>query len=147
MDPVKSFFSHQQTEAIVHAIHQAELDTSGEIRVHIEKRCKKENVVEHATHLFFQLKMHETNLRNGVLFYLAVKDKKFAIIGDEGINAKVTPDFWNNIKEHMLLKFKEKQFTEGLCDGIEMAGNQLKQHFPYTKNDLNELPNEVTFGK
>ncbi len=91
--------------------------------------------------------MDKTELRNGVLFYLAVSDHKFAILGDKGINEKVPADFWDLIKDVMLDYFKNRQFTEGLCKGIEMAGEKLKVYFPLQSNDTNELNNEVSFGK
>ena len=47
----------------------------------------------------------------------------------------------------MLSHFKKQEFTEGLCKGIEMAGEKLKSHFPLQSNDTNELNNEVSFGK
>jgi hypothetical protein len=90
--------------------------------------------------------MHKTELRNGVLFYLAVTDKKFAILGDKAINEKVPENFWDNIKELMLDYFKKQQFTEGLCKGIEMAGEKLKTHFPLQSNDTNEITNEISIG-
>lgn len=141
----KKFFSEEQRKAIQKAIVAAELNTSGEIRVHIDDECKEE-VLDKAANTFFMLKMDATKLRNGVLFYLAVKDKKFAILGDKGINEKVPADFWDNIKETVLANFKQNEFTSGLCKGIEMAGEKLKSHFPLQKNDTNELSNEVSFG-
>jgi uncharacterized membrane protein len=90
--------------------------------------------------------MHRTAQRNGVLFYLAMADRKFAILGDAGIN-KVTPDdFWDKIREKMQNLFKEGKFTGGLIQGIEMAGNALKKHFPYQEDDINELSDEISFG-
>ncbi|MCK6649445.1 MAG: TPM domain-containing protein [Bacteroidia bacterium] len=141
----KKFFSEDQKQSIQQAIANAELNTSGEIRVHIDDKCK-EDVLDQAANLFHQLKMDATELRNGVLFYLAVDDHKFAILGDKGINEKVPADFWNTIKEEMLAHFKQQQFTEGLCKGIEMAGQKLKAHFPLQSNDTNELSNDVSFG-
>ncbi|MBN8696270.1 MAG: TPM domain-containing protein [Bacteroidetes bacterium] len=141
----KKFFSEDQKQAIQQAIANAELNTSGEIRVHIDDKCKKD-VLDQAANLFHQLKMDATELRNGVLFYLAVDDHKFAILGDKGINEKVPADFWNTIKEEMLVHFKQQQFTEGLCKGIEMAGQKLKAHFPLQSDDTNELSNDVSFG-
>ena len=143
---VKTFFTEHQKLAIRESIANAELNTSGEIRVHIDDKCK-EDVLDKAANVFHKLKMNKTKQRNGVLFYLAVADKKFAILGDKGINEKVAADFWNNIKEQMLVNFKQEQFTEGLCKGIEMAGEKLKIHFPLLKNDSNELTNDVSFGK
>ncbi len=132
--------------AITDAIKQAELNTSGEIRVHIEDKCKGD-VLDRASFIFEKLKMHKTQLRNGVLFYLAVKNKKFAILGDAGINAVVPGDFWNEIKNTITDFFKQEQYAEGLAKGIIMAGEQLKSHFPYQSDDINELTDDISFGK
>lgn len=138
-------FNDAQQKAIVDSIKEAELNTSGEVQVHIENTCKKE-VMDRATEVFASLNMHKTKLRNGVLFYLAVKDKKFAILGDAGINAVVPPDFWESIKNHMQGQFRQGNFTEGLCEGIRKAGEQLKSHFPYQSDDVNELPDDISFS-
>jgi uncharacterized membrane protein len=127
-------------------IRVAEMNTSGEIRLHIEKYCKSD-VLDQAAYVFEKLEMHKTQLRNGVLFYLAVEDHKLAILGDAGINQKVQEDFWNETKEIVLSKFKEGNLTEGLTTGILMAGEKLKEHFPYLEGDTNELSNEISFGK
>ncbi|MCH8014885.1 MAG: TPM domain-containing protein [Candidatus Dadabacteria bacterium] len=140
------FFTSDQKQQIIGAIKDAELNTSGEIRVHIENRCKKE-VLDRAATVFATLKMHKTKLRNGVLFYLAIKDQKFAILGDGGINAVIPDDFWDKIKEMMQQKFKEGEFTVGLSSGIKMAGEQLKAHFPYQSDDINELDDDISFGE
>lgn len=123
----------------------AELDTSGEIRVHIELHCEGD-VLDRAAYIFKKLEMHKTKLRNGVLFYLALDDRKFAILGDVGINMKVPANFWDEIKEKMLGYLKAGNIAEGLSDGISMAGRQLKVHFPYKKDDVNELNDEISFG-
>ena len=142
----KSFFSNTQQEELKKAILKAELDTSGEIRIHIENTCKGE-VLDRAAYIFKKLKMQKTELRNGVLFYLAIKNKQFAILGDKGINASVPENFWDEIKQKMLEYFKKEQFTEGLIQGISMAGEKLKKHFPYHSDDINELSDEISFGK
>lgn len=142
----KKFFTTEQQKAIIDSIAKAELATSGEIRVHIDDDCKGD-VLDKAAKIFHKLKMNKTELRNGVLFYLAVNDRKFAILGDKGIHQKVTENFWDNIKEEMLSLFKQQQFTEGLCKGIDMAGEKLKSHFPLQANDINELSNDISFGK
>ncbi len=142
----RNFFSKKEKAKIREAISTAELNTSGEIRVHMENRCKGD-VMDRAAVLFEKLKMHKTKLRNGVLFYLAIKDKKFAILGDKGINTVVPDDFWDEIKAFLTEKFKEGKFTEGLSEAIIMAGNQLKKHFPYQSDDINELSNEISFGE
>lgn len=146
MASAKNFFTAEQQKQIVDAITAAELNTSGEVRVHIERKCK-EDVLAAAVEVFHKLGMNKTKERNGVLFYLAVEDRKFAVIGDEGIDKKVPPDFWNSIKETMKQSFVIQQFAQGLCEGIRMAGVQLKQYFPHQSNDTNELPNDMSFGK
>ncbi|SDK74911.1 TLP18.3, Psb32 and MOLO-1 founding protein of phosphatase [Catalinimonas alkaloidigena] len=142
----KEFFSSSQQQQIIAAIKDAELNTSGEIQVHIERTCKGE-VLDRAADLFATLKMHKTALRNGVLFYLAFESHQFAILGDKGINQKVPPGFWDDIKEHMAVLFRQGKFTEGLEEGIRMAGQELKVHFPRQKDDINELPDDISFGK
>lgn len=144
MQPAQ-FFSKEEKERISSSIREAELNTSGEIRVHIERKCK-EDVLDHAAYLFEKLGMHKTAKRNGVLFFLAVDDHKFAILGDAGINAVTPDDFWDNIKGKMLEHFSGNRFCEGLCEGIQMAGDQLHAHFPYQDDDVNELPDEISFG-
>lgn len=140
-----NFFSEQQQQQIVEAIRDAETNTSGEIKVHIELKCPGQ-VMQRAEEVFVSLQMHETDKRNGVLFYLALEDHKFAILGDAGINLAVPTDFWNQIKDRMRSHFKQGRFTEGLCEGIAMAGQQLKTHFPYLANDKNELSDDISFG-
>jgi uncharacterized membrane protein len=139
-----SFFDEEQKAKILASIREAEEASSGEIRVHIETSFKGD-VLDRAAWIFKKLGMHKTALRNGVLFYLAVETRKFAVIGDVGINAKVHEDFWNSTKEVMLMNFREGRFTEGLSKGIIMAGEQLKTHFPHQRNDVNELPDEISF--
>ncbi len=141
----KYFFTKQQKDNIKQSIINAELDTSGEIRVHIENICKGE-VMDRAAFIFKKLQMHKTKLRNGVLFYLSIKNRKFAIIGDMGINAVVDDNFWDNIKHQMLNHFRKNEFTEGLCEGIISTGEQLKKYFPHQKDDINELSDEISFG-
>jgi len=143
---VENFFSKEEKKQITDAIAEAELNTSGEIRLHMEGHCKID-VLDRAAYIFEKLKMHETALRNGVLFYLAVHDRKFAIIGDGGINQVVPANFWDEIKETMLGFFKEGKFTDGLAKGILMAGEQLKANFPYHDEDINELSDEISFDK
>ena len=138
------FFNQEQKKQVTDAIQEAELNTSGEIRVHIESNCN-EDVLDRAAFMFEKLAMHKTELRNGVLFYLSVNDRKFAILGDAGIN-KVTPDnFWDEIKETVIGHFKQEEYAEGLSNGIKMAGKALKEHFPYQKDDVNELSDEISF--
>lgn len=138
------FFSSEEQDALNASIHKAELYTSGEIRIHLENHCAGD-VLDRAANVFKMLRMHETELKNGVLFYLSVKDRKFAILGDAGINAKVPSDFWDSIKASVLNHFKNGAYATGLREGIEMAGLKLGEHFPYSNNDVNELSNEISF--
>ncbi len=139
-------FSEAHRQVIKEAIKEAELNTSGEIRVHLENHCKTENVLDRASQVFAMLKMHQTEQRNGVLVYMAVKDHKFAIIGDAGINAKVEEDFWNITKDKMLEHFKNGDLVEGLKTGILCAGERLSEFFPYQSDDSNELSDDISFG-
>ena len=143
---VQKYFSEQDKLTITNAIRAAETNTSGEIRVHIENRCAGE-VLDRAAYIFGKLEMHKTVLRNGVLFYLAVEDRKFAILGDGGINEKVPEDFWESTKDVVISKLKDGKYAEALADGIIKAGEQLKKHFPYQSDDVNELSDEISFGK
>ena len=139
------FFTDEEVKAVKSAIRKAENTTSGEIRLHLDKHCK-EDVLDHAAFLFEKLDMHKTDLRNGVLFYLAYEDHKFAILGDAGIN-KVVPDhFWDDIKEEMAGHFRKGEFAQGLSLGIARAGEQLSKHFPVKKDDVNELSDDISYG-
>lgn len=142
----KSFFSTEQQRQIVETIKTAELNTSGEIRVHVENHCKGD-ILDRSVMVFNTLKMDKTAARNGVLIYLAVTDKKFAIIGDEGINVLVEHDFWNDVKDEMSRHFREGDFTGGVVNGILRVGEKLKAFFPYQSDDVNELPDDISFGK
>jgi len=141
-----NFFSGEDKQKIKEAIAVAEKNTSGEIRLHVDNRCKID-VLDCATGWFEKLNMHKTEKRNGVLFYLAVQDRKFAILGDAGINAVTPDDFWEKIKEEMGKLFSENKFTEGIVGGIKSAGEILKEYFPYQEDDINELSDEISFGK
>jgi uncharacterized membrane protein len=143
---VENFFSAEEKQSLLDAIAQAELNTSGEIRLHMEGNCKID-VLDRAAYIFEKLEMNKTEQRNGVLFYLAVHDRKFAILGDAGINKLVPLNFWDVIKETMLSYFKEGKFVDGLSKGILMAGEQLKANFPFQKEDVNELSDEISFNK
>ena len=143
---VEKFFSKEQKKQIVNAIKEAERETSGEIRVHIESSCKKDTL-ERAVQLFEKLKMHETQLHNGTLIYLAVKDQKFAIFGDEGINEIVPDNFWVDVRTAMQKVYGSGNFVTGLTTGISMVGNKLKEYFPYKDDDINELSDDISVGE
>jgi len=140
------FISKAEQALIIKAIESAELNTSGEIRVHIESSCKSDPV-ERAIFIFNKLKMFQTKERNGVLIYIAFKSRKFAIIGDSGINAKVPVDFWDDVKAKLLNYLALGDIVSGLTLAIFMSGEKLKEYFPYQKDDINEQRNEISFGK
>jgi uncharacterized membrane protein len=140
------FLSKDEQAQIVKAIESAELNTSGEIRVHLESLCIGDPF-ERAVYLFNKLKMHKTKDRNGVLIYVAFESKKFAIIGDSGINEKVPDNFWDGEKELLLSFLREGEIAKGLISVIEIAGNNLKSYFPYQTDDTNEQSNEISFGE
>ncbi|MFD2603046.1 TPM domain-containing protein [Flavobacterium suzhouense] len=139
------FLTSADEEVIVAAIQQAEKNTSGEIRVHIENHSEKPPL-ERAQEVFYQLEMHNTAMRNGVLFYVGIDDRSFAIIGDEGIDKAVENDFWDCTKDVIINHFKEKRFKDGLVAGILRAGERLKTYFPYADDDKNELPDTISKG-
>ncbi|MQP25509.1 TPM domain-containing protein [Flavobacterium sp. LMO8] len=143
MSKTEEFLSKEEEQEIVNAIVIAEKNTSGEIRVHIEENNTKPPF-ERAQEVFHLLKMDETELKNGVLFYICMQSKSFAIIGDKGINDLVEPNFWNSTKDLVIEKFKEGQYKNGLIKGIIEAGEQLKKYFPYNHDDINELSNEIS---
>ena len=146
MPNARNFFTKEQQEDIRHAIMNAELDTSGEIRVHIENTCTGD-ALDRALIIFTKLEMEKTDNRNGVLIYLAVKNRKFAIIGDTGIHAAVTEIFWDSIRNRMMDHFRENHFTEGLIEAITETGKKLKTYFPYKTDDKNELSDEISFNE
>lgn len=146
MSKIEDFLTAKQEQAIVNAIKTAEKNTSGEIRVHIENQSEKPPI-ERAQEVFYQLEMDQTHLKNGILFYLAVSSKQFAIIGDEGIHEKVSNNFWEKVKNKVLDHFSVKRYDEGLIQGILEVGKQLKTYFPHQADDVNELSDEISKGE
>lgn len=144
----KPFFTEEQHEKIVQSIREAERQTSGEIRIFVESRCKYIDALDRAKEIFNNLEMGKTELRNGVLFYLAIKDKQLAIFADKGIHEATGPDYWRNTVKEILSFFSKENITEGITTSIFRIGEALKTHFPYNQEvDKNELPDEIVFGK
>lgn len=140
---VKEFLTKQEEEKVIAAIRTAEKATSGEIRVHFEKSLDKD-CLERAKELFYYLEMQKTKDKNGVLFYVAVDDHQFAIIGDEGIDKVVPDDFWKSVKNIVVKEFTKGNNANGLVMGILEAGQKLQQYFPYQKDDINEISDEIS---
>jgi uncharacterized membrane protein len=139
-----ALFNEDEQQLIQKAIEGAEKHTSGEVRVCVEKTCS-EDVLHRAVKYFHKLGMYHTRHRNGVLIYLATVDRKFAIIGDKGIDKVVPENFWDSTKDLMLQHFKQGDLVEGLSLGIGLAGGQLAQYFPAEENKTNELSDDIAF--
>ncbi|MBQ0734524.1 TPM domain-containing protein [Aquimarina celericrescens] len=145
MSKVEDFLTADQEEQIVAAIRRAEKTTSGEIRVHIEKHTDLD-ILDRTKEVFHLLKMDNTIQHNGVLIYVAVDDHRFAIYGDQGIHNVVGDNFWESTRDAILKQFKKGDFTQGLIDGILMAGEQLQRYFPWDHTGSNELSDEISKG-
>lgn len=146
MSQAADFFSEEQQLMIKAAVVRAERNTSGEIRVCIDAHVK-DNALDRAVYWFEKLNMQNTKERNGVLIFIAVEDKKFSVIGDSGIHEKVTQQFWNDLINEMKSFFAKKDLTGGLIHAIEHCGTALSTYFPFHRNDVDELPNEMVFGE
>ena len=140
------FLSKEQEKTIINAIKTAETNTSGELRVHLEDRCKGGDPIKRAIEVFGDLHMHETELRNGVIVYVAIKDHKIAVWGDEGIHTKVGRDFWNDVLATMKKYFQAGDYESGLQDAALLIGDKLREFFPYQKDDINELSDDISYG-
>lgn len=143
MSKVEEFLTEEEEKEIVEAIKEAERNTSGEIRVHLDSTVKAD-ALKHAKKMFERLQMHKTKSRNGVLIYIAVESKVFVIYGDKGIHEVVPEGFWDSTKDIMQTHFKEGDFKNGIIQGIKMAGEELKKYFPWKRDDSNELPDEIS---
>lgn len=145
----KPFFTEEENEKIIYSIQEAEMQTSGEIRIFVESRCKYVDALDRAKEIFTNLEMERTELRNGVLFYIAVKDRQLAIFADKGIHEATGGDkYWKDAVKEILSVFSNENITEGITTSIHKIGEALKNHFPYDKEvDKNELPDEIVFGK
>jgi len=143
MNKVESFLTTQQEKEVIQAIQNAEKNTSGEIRVHIENKTEKPTL-ERAKEVFLCLKMDQTQQQNGILLYVGVTSRKFAILGDEGINKMIPEGFWDEEKKIVLAYSSKNKYKEGLVLAIEKVGKKLKNYFPYEKDDTNELTNEIS---
>jgi uncharacterized membrane protein len=139
------FFSKAEKQAIIQAIREAEKKTSGEIRVHLERKAR-DNFYEHAKEIFNKIGMTKTKERNGVLLFIGLASRRFAVLGDQGINEKVPEDFWKDIAAQMQSDFQEDHFAKGITRAITAAGEQLREYFPYERDDINELSDEISFS-
>ncbi len=144
----KSFFHEEDTRLIVKAIRHAEQRTSGEVRVFVESRCSWMDAMDRAAEIFFTLKMENTEQRNAVLIYIALKDRQLAVFGDEGIHNKVGTEYWNKVVGEMLSTFNKENYAKGIAECAIQIGEALTTHFPFERDtDKNELPDEIVFGR
>lgn len=140
------FFTKEEGDQIIESIRKAELKTSGEIRVHLEDDSTR-GTFEDAIEIFDRLGMKETKQRNGVLFLLIPERKEFSIYGDAGIHNVVPDGYWSDVMMHVQDQFRQGAFALGVCEGVDMIGEKLKEFFPYSSEDINELPNEISYRK
>ncbi|GIV33820.1 MAG: hypothetical protein KatS3mg031_1355 [Chitinophagales bacterium] len=146
MPAASDLFTPQEQDQIIQAIQKAESLTSGEIRIHVEDYCRHDPLLR-AEEIFLKIGMHKTRARNGVLIYIAARDKKLAIVGDKGINDLVGSDFWNEEKQLLIEHFKNGKYAEGVIKVIGIIGEELKKYFPHQKSDTNELSDDISFSK
>ncbi|MDP3920319.1 MAG: TPM domain-containing protein [Candidatus Omnitrophota bacterium] len=139
------FFSQNEKKQIVAAVQEAEKHTSGEIRVHLERKAGAD-IIGHARRQFERLGMTQTENRNGVLLFMGVKSRRFAILGDQGINEKVPAGFWDEMVERMVMHFKQDRFADGISEAVLAIGRKLGEYFPYERSDINELPDEISYS-
>lgn len=144
----KEFFSKEENEMIVQSIRDAEKQTSGEVRIFVESKCRFIDPLDRAVEIFTELKMDNTEHRNGVLFYIALKDKQLAIFADSGIHNAIGEQYWKDVVQHILVFFNKENYALGITECISKIGEALKAKFPYdAETDKNELPDEIIFGK
>ena len=144
----KVFFSKEEEKQIVTAIQEAEHQTSGEIRIYVESRCRFVDPLDRAAEVFNLLKMGNTKAHNAVLIYLAVKSRQMAIFGDQGIHEKVGDDFWKKEVMHIISQFQKDHYGDAMAKVIHDIGDALKYHFPFDRRtDINELPDDIVFGR
>ena len=144
----KDFFSQEENEKIVQSIRDAEKCTSGEVRVFVESKCKFLDPLDRALEIFADLKMENTEDRNAVLVYVALKDRQLAVYADKGIHEKVGDEFWQEVVRTILSHFNKENYADGISQCIKEIGEALQQNFPFDKDtDKNELPDEIIFGK
>ena len=142
----REFFTPEQQNRIVEAIKKAEKNTSGEVRIFIEGKCKYVNPVDRAKEIFFSLKMENTKDRNAVLLYLALDDHQLALFADQGIYQRLGSEYWNKEVKKIVSAFTKDDYTGGICLVVEDIGEALQTEFPYESSDKNELPDEIIFG-
>jgi len=142
---VRRFVSEADLEAVRRAITAAEAGTSAEIRVHLDHACPGDPMAR-AVSVFERLGMHRTAERHGVLIYVAVTDRKLAVIGDEAIHRRVGDAYWQRLVADVTAHFREERPRDGFVHAVRDLGQALAQHFPRRPDDSNELSDELSIG-
>ncbi len=150
-DVPRRYFTPEEQERIRAAIQAAESRTSGEIRVHVERDLPRRgpaagDAYRRARDVFARLGMHRTAAHDGVLIYLALRPRTLAVVGDEGLHAQVGDAFWREVVAAMLPAFADDRPADGLATGAAMIGERLRLHFPHRDDDVNELPDDISFA-
>jgi uncharacterized membrane protein len=143
----KELLTEAEKQQLVQAIRESERLTSGEIRLYVESHCKFVNPMERAKEVFLQLNMGNTQRRNGVILYIALKDRQFAILGDKGIHEKVGSEFWVKEAELLISHFTRNDIVGGIDACIREIGESLCRYFPFEGGDENELPDDIVMGR
>ena len=143
----KKVFDEAEQAAIINAIREAELNTSGEVRVYVERKCAYIDALDRAIELFREMEMDQTRDRNAVLLYVAVRDHQLAIYGDEGIHQRVGTEYWKREVFQLIRDFNREDYVTAIANCVRDIGEALKTHFPYHKEDKNELPDDIGFGR
>jgi len=139
----KDFLGKLEHDRIVQAIREAEKETSGEIRVYVQRGKLDGDALPAAQKKFDQLGMHKTRDRNGVLIYVAPRAHKFAVVGDQAIHEKCGDALWQSVVAKMRDHFKNERFSDAIVDAIRDIGDVLSQHFPRKGDDKNEMPDAL----
>ncbi len=146
---VRKVFTEAELASIVQAIVRAEAATSGEIRVHLDRRLPRAggvpaDALARAGAVFRALGMERTARRNGVLVYLALEDRKLAVVGDEGLHARVGDAGWARVRDLMVERLRAGRAAEAVLAAVAEVGRVLAEHFPRRPGDVDELPDRLS---
>jgi len=142
---VRAFLAEADLDAVARAVAEAESGTAGEIRVHLDARCEDDPMAR-AVEVFERLGMTRTAQRSGVLVYVAVEDRKLAVIGDRGVHERVGDAYWTALAEALVQHLRAGRVRDGLVAAVREVGATLRRHFPSGPDDRNELSDEVSLG-